>query len=440
MPGLSVGIMSAAQGAYSTSQFLLDITQGARIASSAYTRPLRPRCRRFAAGAGAVVAGWPAARRRAEDAPQLLRPGLLASRIPGGAAYAGIAGTDDADAVAAAGLHGHVAGLSLGTAPTLLARAAALSRGRRLVVVDLPGGAPGYSDLRALSAGRSPQQLVIVVQRVPSSSGHALLWVAAAGLPGGGGRELSSADDQPARADRLRRPGSHDSRSSRPQADPRRHARRPDPHRRLPALRRACAACTRRLGVIGRQAPEGAWIPAARVGAPAARIGSPSASARAWAMRIGRAGGAVGARRRAGPGRARAGRGGGVRDDRARLHAAGRAHRRAAPVAARAPGPGDRGDPRHRHRRPGAHAAVDALAARPRPDTGGALLRHRQRAEVGPRRARARGRCGRAVSDRDGGQTRERDRRRARDHDARRGSRCSPWSRARPASAQGSAE
>jgi hypothetical protein len=192
VPGLSVGIMSAAQGAYSTPQFLLDLTQGARIASSAYTRPLPPALSPIPAGPGALVAGWPAARRRAEDAPQLLRPGLLASRIPGGAAYAGIAGRDDVDAVAAAGLHGRVSELSLGTAPTLLVRAAALSRGRRLVVVDLPGGPAGYSDLRALSAARQPQQLVIVVQRVPSSSGHELLWVAAAGLAGGGGRELSS--------------------------------------------------------------------------------------------------------------------------------------------------------------------------------------------------------------------------------------------------------
>ncbi len=193
VPGLSVGIMSAAQGTYSTSQFLLDLTQGARIATSAYTRALPGALSPIAVGAGAVVAGWPAARRRAEDAPQLLRPGLLASRIPGGAAYAGIAGSDDTDAVAAAGLHGHVAELSLGTASTLLARAGALGRDSRLVVVDLPGGAAGYGDLRALSAARSPHQLVIVVQRVPSSSGHALLWVAAAGLPGGGGRELSSA-------------------------------------------------------------------------------------------------------------------------------------------------------------------------------------------------------------------------------------------------------
>ena len=41
VPGMSVGIMSATQGSYSAEQLLLDITQGARIASSAYS-PTRP--------------------------------------------------------------------------------------------------------------------------------------------------------------------------------------------------------------------------------------------------------------------------------------------------------------------------------------------------------------------------------------------------------------
>jgi len=192
VPGLSVGIMSATQGANSTRQFLLDLSQGARIASSAYTGALPPGLSLTTAGAGAVVAGWQAARRRAEDAPQLLRPGLLASRIPGGAAYAGITGADDVDGLAAADLNGHVAEVSLGTAPTLLARLGSLSRDKRLVVVDLPGGEEGYRDLQALSAERPPGRLVIVVQRVASPAGQELLWVAAAGLNGGGGRELSS--------------------------------------------------------------------------------------------------------------------------------------------------------------------------------------------------------------------------------------------------------
>jgi hypothetical protein len=191
-PGLSVGIMSATQGAYNTEQFLLDVTQGARIASSAY-RTLRPPAMSLQPiGAGAVVSGWSAARRRAEDAPQLLRPGLLASRIPGGAAYVGISGEDHIDGVVGADTTGRVTEVSLGPASTLLARVAAADGRRRLVAVDLPGGVQGYGDLRDLSAGRGPRELVVVVQRAPQGSGGQLLWVGAAGLPGGGGRELSS--------------------------------------------------------------------------------------------------------------------------------------------------------------------------------------------------------------------------------------------------------
>ncbi|HEX4466981.1 MAG TPA: hypothetical protein VH025_07325, partial [Solirubrobacteraceae bacterium] len=77
--GLSIGIMSATQGAFTRRQMLLDIGQGARVAASAYD-PMRPPTLSLRASrAGAVVAGWESAQRRAEDAPQLLRPGLLAS-------------------------------------------------------------------------------------------------------------------------------------------------------------------------------------------------------------------------------------------------------------------------------------------------------------------------------------------------------------------------
>ena len=192
VPGLSVGIMSATQGVYQTEQFLLDVTQGARISSSDYPTHHPPAMSVRAIGAGAVVNGWHAARRRAEAAPQLLRPGLLASSIPGGAAYAGITGEEDIDAIAGAGLSGQVAELSLGPARTLAARVAALNRRRRLLIADLPGGVQGHDDLRALGAGRAAGELLIVVQRAPQGTGGELLWVAAAGLPGGGGRELSS--------------------------------------------------------------------------------------------------------------------------------------------------------------------------------------------------------------------------------------------------------
>lgn len=196
--GMSVGIMSASQGQYSSAQLLLDIGQGARVASSSYSTPNPPALTLTTSGSGGAIGGWGGARRRAEAAPQLLRPGLLASQIPGGAAYAGIAGAGagaragDPDAALAAGVDGHVAAVSLGSAATLLARVQALLRVKRLVVADLPGGAAGRADLHALSAGRPAGELLIAIQRVSSARGNELLWSAAGGLPGGGGRELSS--------------------------------------------------------------------------------------------------------------------------------------------------------------------------------------------------------------------------------------------------------
>jgi hypothetical protein len=143
-----------------------------------------------------VVEGWQAARRRAEGAPQLLQPGLLAAQVSGGVGYAGVTGIDDRAAILAADRSGHIAAFSLGPARSLLARVAALGRNHAFVVADLPGGAEGLADLRELSAARSAGELLIVVQR--GAGGHRidregeLLWTAVGGLAGGGGRELSS--------------------------------------------------------------------------------------------------------------------------------------------------------------------------------------------------------------------------------------------------------
>jgi hypothetical protein len=191
--GFSVGIMSAAQGRYTTAQLVLDISQGARVASSAYSSSRPPALSLKLLGAGAVVDGWRAARRRAEDAPQLLRPGLLATWIDGGAAgYAGIAGADTTDGAVAADREGHVAAVSLGPPESLLARIAALRRAERFVVADLPVGPEGRADLRELAERRAPGELLIALQRAADGRGGELLWTAVAGLAGGGGRELTS--------------------------------------------------------------------------------------------------------------------------------------------------------------------------------------------------------------------------------------------------------
>jgi hypothetical protein len=190
VPSLSTAILSATQGSFTTAQLLLDITQGARVSSSAYNPARAPALSLRPRGRGAIVEGWQAALERAHNAPQVLHPGSLASRIPGGAGYAGSVGESDVDGVAAADQSGNVAALSLGSATTLPARIAALRTRERLVVADLPAGAGGLEDLRALSAARPANELEIVVQRGREAPGDELLWVAVSGL--GGGHELTS--------------------------------------------------------------------------------------------------------------------------------------------------------------------------------------------------------------------------------------------------------
>jgi len=176
--------MSAAQGSYTTTQLMLDITQGSRVSTSAYSPGRPPALSLRARGAGAVVEEWQAALERAHNAPQVLEPGLLASQIPGGTGYAGVAGGNDQDGVAAANRGGQIVALSLGSAATLPARIAALGAREQLVVANLPAGAAGLSELRALSAARRAQELEIVVQRAPDAPGNELLWVAVGGLGG----------------------------------------------------------------------------------------------------------------------------------------------------------------------------------------------------------------------------------------------------------------
>src|SRR2546429_9309336 len=73
--GMSVGIMSASQGPFTAAQMLLDITQGTRVASSAYKQGHPPLLALRVSGAGGAIEGWAAARRRPRDAPQPLYPG-----------------------------------------------------------------------------------------------------------------------------------------------------------------------------------------------------------------------------------------------------------------------------------------------------------------------------------------------------------------------------
>ncbi|TML28010.1 MAG: hypothetical protein E6G30_06385 [Actinobacteria bacterium] len=172
-PVLDVGLMSATQGNYSPEQELLDITQGIRVSPTAYRPPLPGPLSLVPAGAGGRIAGWAADVRRARRAPATIRPGLLASSIPGRAAYVGSDAASGLDAAAAADRHGRVALVSRGPPATVVARTRAALASSHFVVVDLPGPRTrALAELDALLAARAPRELLIATQAPPA--GHVL--------------------------------------------------------------------------------------------------------------------------------------------------------------------------------------------------------------------------------------------------------------------------
>ncbi|MGN6373861.1 MAG: hypothetical protein ACTHM1_12885 [Solirubrobacteraceae bacterium] len=209
LPQLSIGVLSATQGAYTPAQLALDMTQGARVSPSAYSPQTPPPLTLGPGGTGgargapgsAQVRPWDLVLRRADGAPQLLEPGLLAQQIPGGAAYVPSASGNPTgvDGVLAADRSGRVAEAWPPTGEGAHAIRSAEAR-HELVVADLPSGASGYAELRTLVARRPSGELLIVVQRAATpgladnsaagQQGRELLWVGFAGL--GGARTLTS--------------------------------------------------------------------------------------------------------------------------------------------------------------------------------------------------------------------------------------------------------
>ncbi|HZV72637.1 MAG TPA: hypothetical protein VFF79_02875 [Conexibacter sp.] len=172
---LSLGLVSASQGAYTTQQAVLDISQGTRVSQSTYSPSGVPDVFLRHAGSVGEIAGWRGVLARAATAPQTIDPGLLAGSIPGGAGYVGVAGLSHLDAVIAADRRGRVAEVSLGTAGSIAARTVTALRTRLLVVADLPPDALGARALDTLLAARAAGVLVLVMQTPPDAGGHQLL-------------------------------------------------------------------------------------------------------------------------------------------------------------------------------------------------------------------------------------------------------------------------
>jgi hypothetical protein len=184
-PELALGMVSATQSGYSPQQALLDLTAGTRTSRGTYHPTNPPELSLLPTGPDGrpgLIVDWLAAVARAESAPADIVPGLLASSVPGGAAYAGIAGDPNLEAVAAAGRDGTVRAVSLGQAATVAQRARALARTHRLVVALLPEGLAGDAQLDALLAHRPRGELLIALEAPPVATAPQLLPTGIAGL------------------------------------------------------------------------------------------------------------------------------------------------------------------------------------------------------------------------------------------------------------------
>jgi hypothetical protein len=181
-PQLALGLTGASQSSYVQAQALLDITQGTRVSRAAYHPKDLPDLALYRVGRGALIQGWLEVKSRADNAPADILPGLLAGRVPGGAAYAGVTGRSNLEAVAAANRAGRVDIVSIGPADRVAARAQRLLERKRFVVAGLPTGKRGDAGLAFLIAHRRPGELLIVMQAPPDVRAPQLLPTGILGL------------------------------------------------------------------------------------------------------------------------------------------------------------------------------------------------------------------------------------------------------------------
>ncbi|HWC27492.1 MAG TPA: hypothetical protein VG474_12970, partial [Solirubrobacteraceae bacterium] len=113
----AIGLVSATQGRSTPEQMVLDVSSGSRTSRAVYDPEEPPLLELVRGGDGSgFIFGWNKALERAASAPAEIKPGLLAAGIPGGAAYAGVAGRKHVEAAVAADRAGDVAAVSLGPA------------------------------------------------------------------------------------------------------------------------------------------------------------------------------------------------------------------------------------------------------------------------------------------------------------------------------------
>jgi hypothetical protein len=163
------GVMSPSIGSYSKRQMLLDMSAGTRIANNAYGRPIGRLDLEYTPSGGRM-AGWFYDRKRAEDAPGDVLPGVFASALEAAGhrvGYSGVIGFEQTEAILAANRAGNVEQVSLGTIGTFATRTLALWRHSDVVVARLPGDDRGLEALDRIVAARRPDDLIFAVRAPP---------------------------------------------------------------------------------------------------------------------------------------------------------------------------------------------------------------------------------------------------------------------------------
>ncbi len=181
-PELALGVSSATQGRYQSQQAYLDMTQGTRVSTAAYSPRTAPVLTFYPENNGGLFQGWLDARARAATAPADLHPGQLGQNIPGGVAYAGNDGRTQIEALAGVNEAGRIARVSIGSAHTVARRTLALLHDHALVVAGLPSAQLGDVQLRLLLRARPAGSLLIVMESPPAAASPQLLPTGVAGL------------------------------------------------------------------------------------------------------------------------------------------------------------------------------------------------------------------------------------------------------------------
>jgi hypothetical protein len=184
---LALGLVSETQGGYDQTQALLDFTSGTRTSQTTYKPKNPPLLTFIPIDNNGVVYGWATAVRRAESAPADVFPGLLASSIPGGAAYVGAQHVKNrVDADVAADQQGLIDDVSLGTTATIPARLKTALGTHRFAVVGLPQRQRGLDALHQILQQRAPNDLVVVTQTPPGGNAGQLSPMGIVGLKSNG--------------------------------------------------------------------------------------------------------------------------------------------------------------------------------------------------------------------------------------------------------------